>query len=180
MLNISLEEQGFDEFIDKLGSLSKGGLVSSGFQKYVNYTRNLVIQESPIGDPVTDLHRGSLKKSWGQPVYTSNTSEIKATVTNGVEYGMAENYGHRQTPGIYVPTINAVLRHNWVPGTYRLEAALDDAGVNIDMIIRPEVLRNWYNLATDPSDSNVMTVRQTYYDRPGDELNDTSAYYSNG
>lgn len=162
MLSIGVELQGFDEFINKLEGLKGSGLVQSAFAKFVNNVRNIVIEGNPVGIEGEDEHPGLMKKSWEQPVYVAGSSQIKATVTNSVDYGMAENYGHYQTPGLYVPAIQARLVHEWVPGTYALETSLDRAEIEFDSIIQPEILKKWNSVRTD------------YYDRPGEELIDST------
>lgn len=158
MLNIDFQLSGFDEFITKLNRLKGNEFISSGFKSFVNHARNVVIEGNPVGKEEEDDHPGLMKKSWESPVYTTTPTGIQATVTNSVEYGMAENYGHHQVVGMYVPKINARLVHDWVPGTYALENSLDKAEIDIEPIIRPEILKVWND------------VRTQYYDREGAEL----------
>lgn len=167
MLNIDVELSGFDEFITKLGILKGSPLISSGVKKFVNHVRDVVIEGTPIGDEETDEHPGLMKKSWEQPRYAVSNDSLTATITNSVDYGMASNYGHTQTPGVYVPAINARLVHSWVPGTYALETSLDKAEIDFESIIKPKILKVWNETRTD------------YYDRPGEELNAGSTYESN-
>lgn len=163
MLNVDVELEGFDDFINKLGRFAQGNeFISSGVKRYVDYVRNVVIQGTPIGDEEWDEHPGLMKKSWEKPVYTSTGMDMKATITNSVDYGMAENYGHHQQVGLYVPAINARLVHEWVPGTYALETSLDKAGINFESVIQPEILKQW------------ESVRTNYYDREGEELIDST------
>lgn len=163
MLNVNVELQGFDEFINKLGRFSSGNeFINSGVQKYVNEVRQIVINGTPVGKEEWDEHPGLMKKSWEKPVYTTAGNSLVATITNSVDYGMAENYGHHQQVGLYVPAINARLVHEWVPGTYALETSLDKAEINFESVIRPEILKKWESVRTD------------YYDREGAELIDSS------
>ena len=43
------------------------------------------------------------------------------TVENNVEYAPYVEYGHRQTPGRYVPAIGKRLKEGYVPGKRMLE-----------------------------------------------------------
>lgn len=167
MLNVEIQDKGFEDFITKLTRLSEGGLVSSGTEKFVNRVREIVIEGTPIGDS-RDPHPGKMKQSWQQPVYTKSNRDVVATITNSVDYGVAENYGHNQVPGTYVPAINARLIHEWVPGTYALETSLDKAGIEFTSVIKPEILKVW----NEDSGVGNYTVRQTFYDNPGGELID--------
>lgn len=94
-----------------------------------------------------------MKKSWENPVYSVSNGHFQAEITNSVEYGVASNYGHYQQVGLYVPAINAKLVHEYVPGTYALEKSLQEAELNFESVIRPEILRVWDEVRTD------------YYDR---------------
>jgi len=44
----------------------------------------------------------------------------QVTVINPVRYASYVEYGHRQTPGRYVPAIGKQLKKAWVPGQYML------------------------------------------------------------
>lgn len=171
MLNVSIETEGFETFIDKLQRLIDGDFVGFGFSKAVEEIRQVVIDGTPVGDPETDEHPGLMKRSWGEPQYRRTfNNNWSATVTNSVDYGMASNYGHWQEPGQYVPAIGKRLVHYWVPGTYALERSLDEAEYRISPIIQQELMRTWYD------ETDKGTVRQQYYDRPGKELNEWSQY----
>lgn len=113
-----------------------------------------------------------MKKSWEQPVYTMGTSNSQATITNSQDYSVASNYGHYQNVGQYVPIIGARLVHYYVPGTYALEKSLQDAEFDFESIIKPEILAKWndYYVSQDKDGRTYYTVRQSYYDRPGEEL----------
>ncbi len=166
MLNVDVTFDGFDEFMNKLEQMKGTTFIDSGLQKFVKHAREIVIEGTPVGDPEEDEHSGQMKRSWQAPKYTKGAYSVTATVTNSVDYGMASNYGHHQQVGLYVPAINARLVHDWVPGTYALESSLDRAEIKFESIIRPEILRVWDSTRTD------------YYDRKGEELNDTSTYES--
>lgn len=51
-------------------------------------------------------------------VHTGRTFEV--TVSNPIEYASYVEYGHRQTPGRYVPAIGKRLKSGWVKGTFML------------------------------------------------------------
>lgn len=159
LLNIDVSLEGFDEFENHLVELAEGQFIESGFRALVERFRNQAILDNPVGDE-RDEHRGLMRRSWQKPVYTIGNTQMSAKVENSVEYGMAENYGHYQEPGTYVPAINATLVHFWVPGTYGLETALDKVTDEWESIVSPEVLRVWNSIRTD------------YYDKPFGEIED--------
>lgn len=164
MLNVYVEYEGFTEFESKLMAFMNGGLIRNGFTRAVNKIRDVVIEGNPVGIPGEDEHPGLMKKSWEAPKYSYSGRELTATVHNTVEYGMAENYGHFQQPGRYVPAIHAVLKNRWIPGTYALEKSLDEAEYKINPIIREELLKTWND------------ERTNYYNRKGQELNLGDSY----
>lgn len=170
--NVFVELSGFDDFTEKLGRLAKGDFITPAFKRYTEHVRDIVVEGTPIGKPDEDLHPGKMKQSWGQPVYSCTSGSDKATITNNADYSYASNYGHYQHVGQYVPTINARLVHSYVPGTYALETSLDKAGLDFDSIIKPEILKIWndYYISEDSGGRVYDTVRQSYYDRPGEEL----------
>lgn len=157
MLNITCQLSGFDEFIEKLNRLSGSSLVSPGLKVFAKRARQIAIDGTPTGDPDTDSHPGLMKKSWEKPKYSTGSQSMSATITNSVDYGVASNYGHMQTPGRYVPAINAQLVHSYVPGTYALEMSMDQAEMEMESVIRPEILKVWND------------VRGDYYNRFGAE-----------
>lgn len=174
MLDVQIDEAGFDAFEGKLGRMINGGFIEPGFKKAVEHVREVVIDGTPVGDPETDEHPGLMKKSWQQPKYEVGSGYRKATIKNSVDYGMASNYGHWQEPGRYVPAIEKRLVHAWIPGTYALERSLDQAGFQIEPIIREELLKTWYDVDFDRD----TTVRQEFYDFPTTELNEGADYYA--
>lgn len=169
--NVTVELNGFDEFIDKLGRLAKGDFVNPAFEKYVTHVRQVVINGTPVGNE-EDTHPGLMKKSWEEPVYSIGQTTSKATITNSADYSYASNYGHYQHVGQYVPTINNRLVHSYVPGTYALETSLQDAEFDFESVIKPEILKIWNDeyISHDFRGVTYYTVRQSYYDRPGEEL----------
>lgn len=53
------------------------------------------------------------------PIY-KNGDSYTIIVQNPVEYASYVEFGHRQTPGRYVPAINKKLKSSWVPGKFML------------------------------------------------------------
>lgn len=94
----------------------------------------LVIPRTPVGQYPEDAGKngGTLRRGWtaGKNVsaasYTGNLpvqkqgSTYTIEVINPVEYASYVEFGHRQTPGRYVPAIGKRLKANWVNGKYML------------------------------------------------------------
>ena len=84
---------------------------------------------------------GTLRRGWtgGKDI---NASEIKGyanslnvqhiggnyniTITNPVEYASYVEYGHRQTPGRYVPQLGRRLKKGWIEGKFMLTDSEDE------------------------------------------------------
>ena len=63
---------------------------------------------------------GTLRNAWQiLPVEKQGDNYI-VTVLNPTEYASYVEYGHRQTPGRYVPALGKRLKVNWVKGRFML------------------------------------------------------------
>ncbi len=117
---------------------------------------SLVIPRTPVGNNVTYINEkgieetekngGTLKRGW-----TANSQEEAETggnkdidtflesvkveksgdnytivIENPVMYSSYVEYGHRQTPGRYVPAIGKRLKASWVEGKYMLTKSEQD------------------------------------------------------
>ncbi len=49
-----------------------------------------------------------------------------AWIVNPLEYASFVEYGHRQTPGRYVPELGAKLKKAWVPGRHMLQISMQE------------------------------------------------------
>lgn len=83
---------------------------------------------------------GTLRRGWtggkqANPVQYANGmpvrhigSNYKIDIVNEVEYAQYVEYGHRQTPGRYVPALGKALKASWVKGQFMMtksEAEVD-------------------------------------------------------
>lgn len=82
----------------------------------------LVKERTPIGKypPETGRKGGTLRRSWRVPENGIKVSDkgVTVTVVNSQPYADYVEYGHRQTPGRYVPAIGKRLKESWVPGRF--------------------------------------------------------------
>lgn len=92
----------YDEHVKKNGGTLRRGWTGNKRQSAVSYAQSLPI------------HRA------GDMYYI--------TVENPVEYASYVEYGHRQTPGRYVPALGRRLKASWVPGQFML--TISEAEVN--------------------------------------------------
>lgn len=100
----------------------------------------LVIPRTPVGqyDTETGKNGGTLRRGWtagkettpgdyakSLPVEKSGNYYI-VRVINPVEYASYVEFGHRQTPGRFVPAIGKRLKQGWVNGQYFLTLSEED------------------------------------------------------
>ena len=51
---------------------------------------------------------------------------LKIEIVNPVEYASYVEYGHRQTPGRYVPVLGKKLKKGWIPGKLMMTASMKE------------------------------------------------------
>lgn len=90
-----------------------------------------VIKRTPVG-VYPDRVGGTLRRGWTaekQQSVASYVNDLKVTqngdkytieIVNPVEYASYVEFGHRQTPGRFVPAIGKRLKANWVEGKFML------------------------------------------------------------
>nr|DAF24083.1 MAG TPA: type I neck protein [Caudoviricetes sp.] len=74
----------------------------------------------------TPVDKGALRRGWDASIGAKavNTGGgYTVTITNSVEYASYVEFGHRQTPGRYVPAIGKSLKKSWVTGRFFLTKA---------------------------------------------------------
>lgn len=100
----------------------------------------LVIPRTPVGVYPEDTGKkgGTLRRGWtagnktAAATYAQSLPVNKAgntytvEVINPVEYASYVEFGHRQTPGRYVPAIGKRLKAGWVDGQYFLTLSEED------------------------------------------------------
>lgn len=63
---------------------------------------------------------GTLRDAWTVLPVEKRGKDYVVTVINPTEYASYVEYGHRQTPGRYVPALGKRLKANWVKGRFML------------------------------------------------------------
>lgn len=81
--------------------------------------------------PLTPVQHGTLRAGWDNALGSLGAASVmksqgygqtySITVENTVPYASYVEYGHRQTPGRYVPAIGKRLKASWVEGKHMLE-----------------------------------------------------------
>lgn len=63
---------------------------------------------------------GTLRDAWTILPVEKRGDQYIVTVVNNTEYASYVEYGHRQTPGRYVPALGKSLKASWVKGRFML------------------------------------------------------------
>ena len=63
---------------------------------------------------------GTLRKNWTVSDVRKNGGNYEIEVSNSTEYASYVEFGHRQTPGRFVPAIGKKLKKSWAKGKFML------------------------------------------------------------
>lgn len=133
-------------FRSRLDTLTSGQVqifLTKATKEMANRLLALVIPRTPVGNYAGG---GTLRRGWaGNNVSGMNVSRdsgggYSITVINPVYYASYVEYGHRQTPGRYVPAIGKRLVASWVEGQHFLKISEEELKG-----MAPEFLGNMLN-----------------------------------
>ena len=68
----------------------------------------------------TPSDTGNLRRNWTVSDVRKNGENYEIEVSNSAEYASYVEFGHRQTPGRFVPAIGKRLKKYWVKGKFML------------------------------------------------------------
>lgn len=122
----------------------------------------LVIPRTPVGKYPKGMGKngGTLRRGWtggkrtGASAYAQSLPITKVghnysiEVINPVEYASYVEFGHRQTPGRFVPAIGKRLKASWVDGQYFLTVSEEELQRMTPVIIQrklDQLLREVFN-----------------------------------
>jgi hypothetical protein len=126
-MNITIDTSDIKDFAEKMGYISDE--VKNGFfDKILNRLGGETLRKVKKKTPVRE---GTLKKNWGISEVEHNGDTWQFSVYNNTKYAPYVEYGHRQTPGRYVPAIGKKLVKRWVNGKFMLRDTMKE--------IEPEV-----------------------------------------
>ena len=90
---------------------------------------NKVIRKTPVGKSIkekidtkiqTVYTGGNLRRSWYISKLIKTDDKRFITLYNVARYAVYVEYGHRQTPGRFVPVIGKKLKASWVKGRFMM------------------------------------------------------------
>lgn len=74
----------------------------------------------------TPVDTGTLERGWTTTPLEKTGAQYRIDVINPTEYAIYVEYGHRQTPGRYVPQIGKRLKEGWVKGKFMLTISVQE------------------------------------------------------
>ena len=89
----------------------------------------------------TPVDTGELRRSWTVGMVEKRGDLYYIEVINPLEYAQYVEYGHRQTPGRYVPAIGKRLKKSWVQGKFMLTLSEEEIQRDMDNIIKQKLIR---------------------------------------
>lgn len=69
---------------------------------------------------------GTLRRGWTTTPLEKTGVQYRIDVINPTKYAIYVEYGHRQTPGRYVPQIGKRLKEGWVKGKFMLTISVQE------------------------------------------------------
>jgi len=90
----------------------------------------------------TPVDKGTLRRGWDASIGAKavNTGGgYTVTITNSVEYASYVEFGHRQTPGRYVPAIGKRLKKSWVKGKFMLTISEEELRKEAPAVIKRKI-----------------------------------------
>lgn len=133
--------QSFDVFVEECAKELAARLLS------------MVVKRTPVGDysdtydleddgekkflVMSDKQGGTLRRGWTAGEIRKEGNNYVIEVFNDVAYASYVEYGHRQTPGRYVPAIGKKLKKSWVKGHFMMTISEQELEK-----IAPKVLEN--------------------------------------
>lgn len=88
----------------------------------------------------TPKQTGRLQNAWQVGEIRRSGDRYIIEVFNNVEYAEAVEWGHRQTPGRYVPALGKRLKAQTVKGSHMMEISLQEL-----QTVLPGYLQEWLN-----------------------------------
>lgn len=141
---MGIEIKGLDELVGRIGTAEMDefcdGLVRGVTARLIDSAKKN-----------TGVKTGMLRRGWtggaensgivfmATQNITKNGTSHSYTLTNAVEYASYYEYGHRQTPGRYVPAIGKRLVASYVNGRYPLKKAEQTVNNELDAYVRKKV-----------------------------------------
>lgn len=131
------ELQALERRLEQLERADFEKVCREGAKKLAGTLLNKVKKRTPVGqkpDVAQDILDqywpgyvgGTLRGAWEILPIEKHGNDYLITVINNEQYASYVEYGHRQTPGRYVPALGKRLKLSFVPGRYMLTISEDE------------------------------------------------------
>lgn len=113
---------------------NKDGSIMRDGKRTVTYRKN--------GKSITKDYShtgGTLRKNWTVSDVRKNGGNYEIEVSNSTEYASYVEFGHRQTPGRFVPAIGKRLKKSWVKGKFMLTISEDELKRQAPAVIEKKI-----------------------------------------
>ncbi|WP_159459807.1 HK97 gp10 family phage protein [Scatolibacter rhodanostii] len=138
-------EQESPAFVEKLAKQIAARLLRA-------LKKNTPVYETPdYLNPIKDYEKraqyqfkrtgGTLRRAWTAERVQIKGDIVQITIFNPMEYASYVNYGHRQTPGRYVPQIGLRLKKSWVQGSFFMEKSENQTEQYIQQMLEPQIMQ---------------------------------------
>ena len=87
----------------------------------------------------TPSDTGNLRRNWAVSDVRKNGGNYEIEVSNSTEYASYVEFGHRQTPGRFVPVIGKRLKKSWVKGKFMLTISEDELKRQAPAVIEKKI-----------------------------------------
>nr|DAQ19951.1 MAG TPA: type I neck protein [Caudoviricetes sp.] len=87
----------------------------------------------------TPSDTGNLRKNWTVSDVRKNGENYEIEVSNSAEYASYVEFGHRQTPGRFVPAIGKRLKKSWVKGKFMLTISENELQKQAPAVIEKKI-----------------------------------------
>ena len=145
---------GLKKFRDELNRLQSSDVfVEECAKELAARLLSMVVKRTPVGDysdtydleddgekkflVMSDKQGGTLRRGWTAGEIRKEGNNYVIEVFNDVAYASYVEYGHRQTPGRYVPAIGKKLKKSWVKGHFMMTISEQELEK-----IAPKILEN--------------------------------------
>lgn len=123
------------QLADNVQALANGG-VNNFTMNAVNEIALRLLRRIKQRTPVKE---GTLRNAWAINSITHVGNTYKIEIVNPMDYTSYVEFGHRQTPGRYVPAIGKRLKVSWVNGKFMMTISISEIEAQIPAIIEDKI-----------------------------------------
>ena len=87
----------------------------------------------------TPSDTGNLRRNWTVSDVRKNGENYEIEVSNSAEYASYVEFGHRQTPGRFVPAMGKRLKKSWVKGKFMLTISENELQKQAPAVIEKKI-----------------------------------------